>query len=130
MTNESISESESPIIFTPVEVQAALMGAHIHKRVRYGERHRIGEKLWVQEVWAKSIHSLGHDPDGAEYVQDCPAYKATMTYRCGKPVNRGMIFWQPAKTMPREFSRLTVEVGSIEWKVKSDYYVIRCEVRP
>jgi hypothetical protein len=72
--------------------------------------YQVGDRLWVRETWKKSLHGGEYDADGAEYVHDCPGYKADGKYRCGKPVNDLEYGWQSPIHMPRWASRLTLEV--------------------
>ena len=72
--------------------------------------YQVGDRLWVRETWKKSLHGGEYDADGAEYVHDCPGYKADGKYRCGKPVNDLEYGWRSPIHMPRWASRLTLEV--------------------
>lgn len=73
---------------------------------------KIGDHLWVRETWSPSLHSHGYDADGGEVVNDCPAYKATLSYACEKPVNDGLI-WKSPIFMPYRFSRITLEIVKV-----------------
>lgn len=71
-----------------------------------------GDRLWVRETWRTALTEDEHE---------CFAYRATMSYRCNKPMpqdisqlvalNSG---WKPSIFMPRKASRLTLEVTSVK----------------
>jgi hypothetical protein len=87
--------------------------------------YQTGMRLWVRETWSPSIHSDGFDSDGGEAVHDCPAYKATETFRCGKPdpiaYKRK---YKPSIHMPRIASRILLEIVSVRVeRVKQISYV-------
>ena len=70
-----------------------------------------GDFLWVRETWRPALTEDEHE---------CFAYKATMSYRCNKPLtgisqlvalNGG---WKPSIFMPRKASRITLEITGIK----------------
>lgn len=74
----------------------------------YGQ---AGDRLWVRETWRPALTENEHE---------CFAYRATMSYRCNKPmpgdwesmtaINGG---WKPSIHMPRKASRIILEVTNI-----------------
>jgi hypothetical protein len=66
-------------------------------------RFVVGMRLWVRETWRHALAE--HGP--------CWAYRADETYACGKPVPHDVQpseKWRPSIFMPRNASRLTLEV--------------------
>lgn len=68
----------------------------------------IGNRLWVQETWAE--HYSGMESFGPHYRADLPESRdAAMTANHAF----GLMQWKPAVDMPREFSRLTLEITGV-----------------
>lgn len=87
------------IAFNADMVRAILDGSKTHTR-RIGKKGEVGDVLWVQEPWAKNIPGC---PDGISYRAD------HITDSDGP----SRIEWQQPKTMPREFSRLSIRITAV-----------------
>ena len=63
------------------------------------------QQLWVRETWRPALSD----------THRCFAYRADNSYQCGKqmPDPPGMIKWKPSIFMPREASRITLEILDI-----------------
>lgn len=59
------------------------------------------ERLWVRETWRRD----DYDPAGVIYAADAPADALAET--------RGIIKWRPSIFMPRDASRITLEIASV-----------------
>lgn len=76
-------------------------------KCRYG---KPGDHLWVQEDYGYKIRNVGGTPhEQAAYRATDP--DAVSCYDCnGK---EQPLLWQPAETMPREASRITLEITNV-----------------
>lgn len=76
-------------------------------KCRYG---KPGDHLWVQEDYGYKIRNVGGTPhEQAVYRATDP--DAVSCYDCnGK---EQPLLWQPAETMPREASRITLEITNV-----------------
>ena len=72
-----------------------------------------GDRIYVKETWSSSLHLDGFDPDGGERVHDCPAYRATNTYRCGNPLPDTKRLWKSAMFMPKNMARIWLTVQQV-----------------
>lgn len=77
-----------------------------------------GDTLYVRECWkvplTKASYTGNPDDHGGEN-DPCVGYRATMTYKCGKPVpdSRGSHVWKPSIHMPKWASRLHLPVKRV-----------------
>jgi hypothetical protein len=108
-------EKSIGLILTELEIRSILSRRQSQLRRLRPVAVAAGDVIWGKEVYRLSLHSDGYDETGAELVHDCPAYRATGTYRCGKElvytledVHFG--FWSPAYLMPPSLSRLRLRV--------------------
>jgi len=124
-------EKSIGLILTELEIRSILARRQSQLRRLAGVlKMESVDVIWGKEVYRESLHSDGYDETGAENVHVCPAYRATGTYRCGKPMAYDLEdttrpgFWVPAYLMPRKLSRLILHVErvwderlqSVDWK--------------
>jgi len=91
-----------------VKYSAHFDGVDIVKRLR--PRWNVGDRLWVRETWRPKTHSF---PTGWPYE-----YRATAE-QDGTPTDG---IWKPSIFMPREASRLTLEIADIRAERLQDMY--------
>ena len=69
-----------------------------------------GDYLWARETWCEALtehHYTGDPNDHGGENDPCCGYKATMTYKCGKPVPENPCRrWKPSIFMPKKYARL------------------------
>lgn len=66
--------------------------------------YQVGDRLWVRENFKIGLSD----------THDCYGYQADMMYGCGKPIPKGPHRWRPSIHMPRNVSRLTLEVVAVK----------------
>jgi hypothetical protein len=66
----------------------------------------VGDRLWIQETWAKKLTS---DLSGSSAI----AYRADYEYPDSIKKSLGITRWKPSTQMRREYSRLTLLIKSI-----------------
>lgn len=66
--------------------------------------------LWVQEAWC---HFPDNAPDGMGELTYYQAEPDNASARASEVMKRNGIDWQPADQMPREFSRITLELTHV-----------------
>lgn len=70
-----------------------------------------GSRLWVKEVYGYKIRSVGGTPRYERVAYRATDPDAVSCYDCnGK---EQPLLWQPAETMPREVSRITLEITDV-----------------
>lgn len=115
MTNPKIQiTKERPIIFSTEMVRAILEGRKTQtRRIKKGKFNyvdvecpygKIGDRLWVRESFANTLLYDGNEK--ADYY-----YKADKSEGFHELRNRGQ--WKPSIYMPREASRITLEITNI-----------------
>jgi hypothetical protein len=109
-------EKSIGLILSEIEIRSILARRQSQLRRLRPVAAAAGDVIWGKEVYHPSLHEDGYDDDGAELVHDCPAYRATETYWCGKPMlydledTKRPVFWIAAYLMPRRFSRIRLRV--------------------
>lgn len=115
---------ERPILFSAPMVRAILNGTKTQTRRAVKDRHidsappacifqwlrerctygQPGDRLWVRETWAYGVHALA-----AERDEDGPFVYAADGTDQGRLCDR----WRPSIHMPREASRILLEITSV-----------------
>ena len=77
-----------------------------------------GDRLWVRECWRdvfSKVHRTGNPDDHGGANVRCWGYRATMTYRCGKPVPgpSSLRPWKSPIYMPRRAARILLELTAV-----------------
>jgi hypothetical protein len=110
-------EKSIGLILTELEIRSILARRQSQLRRLAGVlKLEQVDVIWGKEWYHPSLHEDGYDEDENELVHDCPAYRATGTYRCGKPMaydledSKRPGFWTAAYLMPRRFSRIRLRV--------------------
>ena len=113
-----------PILFSAPMVRAILSGTKTQTRRAVKDRHidaappacffqwlrerctygQPGDRLWVRETWAYGVHALA-----AERDEDGPFVYAADGTDQGRLCDR----WRPSIHMPREASRILLEITSV-----------------
>jgi hypothetical protein len=125
------------LILSEIEIRAILARRQVQLRRLRPVAVAAGDVIWGKEWYHPSLHEDGYDEDESELVHDCPAYRATSTYRCGKPMVYDLEdttrpgFWTAAYLMPPSLSRLRLRVESrwMEYLHTADWKAAGAESR-
>jgi len=107
-----------PILFSTDMVQAILAGKKTQTRRIVKSRHFLkncpygqpGDQLWVRETFKTVEKPIRDSGSGAIMAYDTPEY----IYKADKlPHIQKLIKWKPSIFMPREASRITLEITDI-----------------